>query len=214
VIRVEVVGMADVQRRLAKISRELAPQVIQPALNKVVDKARAEATRAITAEYAVKAADVRNSVNIRRAGGGRLEVTLEVFGSPSRRGRSMNLIRFLAVAQAAMKAVRVKGKKVTKADLAQIGRQLGFLIRRDGGIKTIPGAFVGNKGRTVFIRVPGKQMASRSGRLTKHTEAIAPLQVIGFSQMFSSRRILERVLKRIREEMPVEIDRAFKRLTA
>jgi hypothetical protein len=202
VIRVEVIGLDDVRRQLSAISQALESRVIPPALNKVADKAKSEATRAIVGEYAVKASEVRNSVSIYGASSGRMEAVITVFGSPSKRGRSMNLIHFLAVAQQAGKAVRVKGKKVTKADIAQVSKQLGFLIRRAGGIKTIPGAFVGNKGRTVFIREGRARLP------------IKPLQVIGFSQMFSSRKILNRVLARIREEMPVEVSRAIKRFAA
>jgi hypothetical protein len=201
-VKVDIRGIEQVKQRLARIPRDLAPKVIQPALNKTAEKGQAEATRAITSEYAVKATDVRNSISLRKAKDGQLQAIIEVFGSPSKRGRSMNLIRFLAIAQSRGRASRVRGKKVTKNEIAAVGRQLGFLIRRAGGIKTIPGAFIGNKGRTVFIR-EGKS------RLP-----IKALQVIGFSQMFSSRKIIQRVVNRINESLPVEIDRAMKRLIA
>ena len=89
-----------------------------------------------------------------------------------------------------------RGAKVTKKEMKAIGKQLGFTIRRDGGLKKIEGAFLGNNGRTVFRRV-GK------GRLP-----IEPVQVVGFSQMFNSRKINERVMKKINDEMQVEIERA------
>lgn len=197
-IKVDVHGMDDVRRKLASVRRDLQPKVLQPALNKVADKARAEIARAIPEEFAVKAAEVRNAVVLRRASSGRLQAVIDVFGSAKKRGRSLNLIHFLTAVQAAGRAVRVRGSKVTKADLAALDRQLGFLIKRAGGIKKIEGAFLGNKGRTIFTR-EGK------ARLP-----IKPLQVIGFSQMFKSRRIERRVMDKVAAELPVEIDRALR----
>ena len=106
------------------------------------------------------------------------------------------MIHFLA----AVRGMAVRGKRAKKGELKAIDRQLGFLIKKAGGLKRIEGAFLGNKGRTVFRRV-GKD------RLP-----IEPLQVIGFSQMFSSRRISKRVMDKINADLPVEIDRSIKLL--
>ena len=200
-ITVDVKGFDKVQRILEALPREIEDKVMGPALNKTAQKARAEINRLVVAEYAVKASDVRNSVDLSPARKGRLTAVITVFGSPSRRGRSMNMIRFLAVQRIANKMKRVRGKKVSKAEIAALNRQLGFLIRRGGGLKTIPGAFVGNKGRTVFRRV-GK------ARLP-----IEPVQVIGFSQMVNSRKIITKVLEKIETEIPVEVMRAWRRIT-
>lgn len=200
-ITVEVKGLDKVKPILEALPRELEDKVIGPALNKTAQKARAEINRLVVAEYAVKTSDVRNSVEISRARKGRPAAVITVFGSPSRRGRSMNMIRFLAVQRIANKMKRVRGKKVSKAEIAALNRQLGFLIRRGGGLKTIPGAFVGNNGRTVFRRV-GK------ARLP-----IEPVQVIGFGQMVNSRKIITKVLEKIETEIPVEIIRAWRRIT-
>jgi hypothetical protein len=199
-ITVRVDGLAEVQKKLAGIRRDLQPKVLQPALNKVAEKARTEVNRAITSEFNVKAAEVRNAMDLRKASGGRLEAVLTIFGSKSKRGRSMNLIHFLAAVQAAGKAIKVRGGKGKKSELAALQKQLGFLIKKGGGLKKIQGAFVGNKGRTIFMR-EGKE------RLP-----IKPVQVIGFSQMFKSKRIESRVMKKINDEIGVEIDRAIKRL--
>jgi hypothetical protein len=200
VIKIEVKGMEQVQRKLAGIQRGMRVKVLQPAINKVADKARAEINRAIPQEYNVKAGEVRNAIDVRKARSGNLEAVISVFGSKSRRGRSMNMIHFLAAVQAVGQAIKVRGAKGKKSDLAALQKQLGFLIKKGGGLKKIEGAFIGNKGRTIFRRT-GK------ARLP-----IEPLQVIGFSQMFSSRRISQRVMQKIAQDMPVEIDRALKML--
>lgn len=200
-IRMEIRG--DFGRSmLAGIRRDLHPQVIQPALNKVAAKAIAEINRAIPEEYAVKAAEVRNAITLRQARSGVLEAVIQIFGSASRRGRSANMARFLAAYQALGRAVKTRGSKAKRADLKLLGQHIGFQVRRVGGIKKIEGAFVGNKGRTVFRRT-GK------GRLP-----IEPLQVIGFAQMFTSTKISRRVMDKVRAEIPVEIDRAIQRLLA
>jgi hypothetical protein len=195
-LKIDVRGAAELQRKLAGVSREIRDKAMQPAINKVADKARTEINRAITQEYAVKATEVRQAVTLRRAGGGNLTAIIEIFGSASKRGRSANLIRFLG----ALNGLAARGAKAKKADIAALEKQLGFIIRRAGGLKKIEGAFIGNKGRTVFRRT-GK------ARLP-----IEPLQVIGFSQMFKSRKIERRVMERIEAELPIEIQRAIKKI--
>ncbi|MBK8113599.1 MAG: phage tail protein [Candidatus Accumulibacter sp.] len=199
-ISVEVRNMDKVQDALNTIQKGLREKAIGPALNRAAEKARAELARAIPEEYAVRAAEVRNAVSLRKARSGNLEATITVFGSTSRRGRSMNLIHFLSAVQQAGKAMKTRGAKASKADLSALNRQLGFLIKRGGGLKKIDGAFVGNHGRTIFRRI-GK------ARLP-----IEPLQVIGFSQMFSSRKISTRIMTKIESDLLIEINRSIARL--
>jgi len=193
-------GIEAVKRTLEKLPQELREIAVRPAINKVAEKARAEINRAITEEFAVKASEVRNVVDIRKARGDKLEAVITISGSSGKLGRSLNMIHFLAAVQAAGHAFKVRGKELTKADRAALQQQLGFLIKKGGGIKKIEGAFLGNKGRTVFMR-EGK------GRLP-----IKPVQVIGFSQMFNSKRISNRVMQKINDDLPVEVDRAIKML--
>lgn len=201
-ISVRLQGIAEVQARLSTLSSGMQAKVIGPAINKVAEKARAEIARAIPETYAVKPAEVRSSIRLSKARSGSLQATIEVFGSARKVGRSLNLIHFLAAAQIAGKAVKVRGARANKKQLAALQNQLGFLIKRGGGLKTIPGAFVGNKGRTIFIRT-GK------ARLP-----IEPVQVIGFSQMFASNRIRDRILAKINADLVIEVDRSLARLMA
>jgi len=201
-ISVRLQGIAEVQARLSTLSSGMQAKVIGPAINKVAEKARAEIARAIPETYAVKPAEVRSSIRLSKARSGSLQATIEIFGSARKVGRSLNLIHFLAAAQIAGKAVKVRGARANKKQLAALQNQLGFLIKRGGGLKTIPGAFVGNKGRTIFIRT-GK------ARLP-----IEPVQVIGFSQMFASNRIRDRILAKIKADLVIEVDRSIARLMA
>lgn len=197
-IKVELKGIEQVRERLARIKRDLPSRVLQPAINKVAEKARAEINRAIPQEYAVKASEVRSAINLRRASKGRLEAVIEIFGSAKKRGRSLNLIHFLA----AVRGLAVRGKRAKKGDLAALDQQLGFLIKKAGGLKKIDGAFIGNKGRTIFKRTGKSRLP------------IEPVQVIGFSQMFASKKISKRVIDKINADFPAEVERALRRLTA
>lgn len=208
-VRVDLRGFGDVQRELGRISDGLKRgKATQMALNKVAEKGRAEVVRGVTERFAIKSADVRVSIALRRATrkSSGLMAVIDVFGSPTKRGRSMNMIRFLA----ALQQQRARGSKATKKQIAALGQQLGFTITKGGGLKQIPGAFVGNKGRTIFHRVDGKQMASRSGPLTKNSQAIEPVQVIGVSQMFKTRTIERRVMQVINDNLLVETQRAVR----
>ena len=207
---VQLKGFDEVQKALRRLPADLRAQAIAPAINKVAAKAKTEIGRAVTTEFDIKSGEVRSSVKVNRARAKAetIEAVIDIFGSAKKRGRSLNLINFLAAVQGGGSAFRIRGKRANKKQLSALAGQLGFSIKRGGGLKQIPGAFVGNKGRTVFERVPGVQMKSRGGRLTKHSQAIRPVQVIGVSQMFSSRRVSSRVIDRINRELPVEIDRA------
>ncbi len=198
-ISIKVLGIADVTNRLRQQSQAVQDKAIGPAINRVAEKARAEIHRAIPQEFAVKAAEVRNAITVRKARAGTLEARIEIFGSTKKRGRSLNLTHFLAAVQAAGTSVKTRGSRATKRQLAALSGQLGFLIKRSGGIKTLAGAFVGNKGRTVFRRTGNARLP------------IEPLQVIGFSQMFASRRISSRIMAKINADLPIEIDRAIAR---
>jgi len=204
-LKIDIRGIDAVQRELRRISDELRRgQAIAAALNRTAERARAEVNRAITERYAIKAADVRSSVYLRsaRASAGRFEAVIDIFGSPTKRGRSMNVVRFLAAVQASGAARKTRGAKATKKALAALGAQLGFKFQKAGGLKQLAGAFLGNKGRTVFRRV-GK------ARLP-----IEPVQVVGVSQMFNQRAIRARVMAKIEADLPVQVRRAVEMILA
>ncbi len=207
-ITVRVDGIQSVQRRLDDIAENLQGRVMSAAINKTAAKARAEINRAIRDEYAVRADEVRNAITVREARTKALSATIQIFGSQSKRGRSMNMVRFVeAMVTLAAARKRMKGGEggiQTLRNGGQIAKalELRFKIKKGTGLKMIKGAFLGNKGRTVFIR-EGK------ARLP-----IKPVQVIGFSQMFNSRKIHDRVLAKINADLPVEIDRAIKMVLA
>ncbi len=192
-IKIDISGLDEARKRLKSLSTLAGSSAMAMALNKTAAKGKTEVNRAITQRYQIKASEVRNSVSMRNASakqGGELQATISIFGSQKKKGRSLNLIHFTE-----RKVTLAQGRKRAK-DGTQ--NQLRFNIIKGQGGKMIKGSFIGNKGRTIFMR-EGK------ARLP-----IKPVQVIGVGQMFNFRPISERVIKRINDEFLIEVDRAIK----
>lgn len=188
-IRFEVQGLAEVRRELSRVSREIdRGRAMSMALNKVGRKAQTTADRAIRQRFAMPANEVRGAMALLTARRSQLEVTLSIFGSPSRRGRSMNMVHFLE-----SRVSMAEARRRRKSDTLNKPR---FRILKGGPLKTIDGAFIGNKGRTIFRRTGRSRLP------------IEPVQVIGVSQMFSTRTVRAQVIARIESELMVEVTRA------
>ena len=122
----------EVQRAMDQLHEDVAAQAMARAVNRTMEQARTAMSREIRAEFNLPAAKVNEALRIRRAsyrnGLYEISATLE---SPTKRGRSLNLINFAAKHTAQGVSVSV----------------------RKGVRKVIKGAFIANNGRTVFIRV-------------------------------------------------------------
>lgn len=187
-IRVDVLGLVDVQRQLRRLQEMERATALSMALNKVAKMARTEADRAIRGRFAVRAGEIRSSMVLITAKRKDLEARLSIFGSPTKRGRSMNMVRFLE-------------RKVTLAERRRrikrgSEKQLRYRVTKAGGLRIIPGSFLGNQGRTIFRRTGKSRLP------------IEPVQVIGVAQMFNTRTIRARVLRRVESDLMVEMTRA------
>lgn len=176
------------------------------ALNKAVEQARTQMIREITREYAVTSTYVRNRLQVRRASASAkrfvMEATLSAIGPGGK--RAANLIRFaettvtMAAARKRMaggeggKQILRGGGQVTKA------LEIRFKIKRSGPKKVIKGAFIGNKGRTVFIREGSKRLPIRA------------LQTIDIPQMFNAKRINAAVVTMVKAKLPDLLERELK----
>lgn len=190
-IRIDLSGVAEVDRQLARLRGAELQKALYMALNKTGAKAQTQADRVIRERFNISRDQVRGSFVFTRAKQGTTgaEAVLRIFGSPTKVGRSMNMVRFLE-----RSVTLAEGRKRAKAGTQN---KLRFkILRRGGGLKTIDGAFLGNKGRTVFART-GK------ARLP-----IEPVQVIGVSQMFNTRTVREKAMATLEREYAVEIRRA------
>ena len=163
----------DVAAELGRLQSAVASQVLARSLNRTMDQAKTDMSRRIRAEFNLSAAYVRDRLSIKRAfaAGGQFSLSAELRGGGKR--RSANVIIFGA-------------RKVPEG--------VSVLIRK-GQRKTIKGAFIGNKGRTVFRRV-GK------ARLP-----IEPVQTIEVAQMFNTRRINAAVQAAMLAKFPAIFER-------
>lgn len=173
----------DVQRQIDALKDGIAKQATVSAVNKVAAQAKTAMSKEIRAEFNISAGKVGDALRITRATakGGLLniEATLD---SPRKRGRSLNLINFME-RSVSMAQARKRGKLGTL-------NQLHVQIKKAGGRKALGSAFIGNKGRTVFVRV-GK------ARLP-----IKALQTIDVASMFNTRRVNGKVLAMIQAKFP------------
>ncbi len=122
----------QVQAKLDSLSKDIAQKALVRSVNATMAIAKTAMSREIRQEFVLPAAKVNAALVVKRAsfraGLFGVEATLE---SPSKRGRSLNLINFGA---------------------RETARGVTFKIKRGGPRQLIPGAFIASAGRTVFIR--------------------------------------------------------------
>lgn len=197
----------EVQRKLDALQRDVRDRAMASALNKTIDLAKTQMTREIAGEFNVSAGYVRDRLRVRRASArGAVVLSASLIGGKAGAKRSANIIAFVE-----KKTSLAQARKRAKA--GTLG-QLYVKVKRRGGSKALGDLrFIGNKGRTVFERVEGTQMASRPGKLTKHSQAIRPVQVIDVAQMFNTRRINATVVAFMRQRFPEVFTREAKFFT-
>jgi hypothetical protein len=165
----------DVQKKLQRLRSDIADKALSMAVNRTMEQARTAMQREITGTYNLKAAYVRQRLAISRAifKGKSLSFTASLLGTGK---RSANLVVFL------VRKAPNNGRKG--------GPQVGFRIRKGGAISRVPGAFIGNKGRTAFRR-------TGTGRLP-----IESLRTIDVPQMFNQGRINAAVVRVLQQRFP------------
>lgn len=180
----------DVHRKLSALPMNLQTRVIPAALNKVLAKANTAMTRSIASEFNLKSSEIRGQLKLRRAER-KVEKWFATLApvTTSRRGSSFNMIRFME------KTVSLAEARRRKKNGTQ--NKLQFQVLKTGGKKTITGAFIGNNGRTVFMRIGKDRLPIRA------------VQTVGIGQMFNTKRVQSSVLDRIKSELPIEMDRAI-----
>lgn len=163
----------DVQRKLDGLQQDMRAKVAASAVNKTMEQARTQMIREITSEFAVKAGFVRERLRISRAsfrqGAFNIEASLSGTGKIS-----ANVIAFSA---------------------RQVSTGVSVKIKKAGGRKIITGAFIGNKGRTVFKRVGAKRLP------------IKAISTINVPQMFNQKRINAAVVAAIKAKFPTIFER-------
>lgn len=175
-------------RALELLHEDIRGPALVSAVNKTIDQGRTRMVRGISREFNISATDVRQRLSVKRASKRRGFYAIEgaLVGGDGRK-RAMNIIRFVERSVTLTEA-RWREKAGT--------RKLLFVkVKRTGPAKALRGAFIANKGRTVFHR-RGKE------RLP-----IDPVQVIDVPQMFNTKRINSEVTAHMRTVFPTILRR-------
>lgn len=179
----------EIKRDIARAHADIRDKAMASALNRIADQGRTQMVRGIAREFAISQSEVRAQVSVTRArpGQGGAFLSVDIQALQRKRGRGFNLIRFVEKSTSLVQAR--KRKKAGTLD------QLHFQIKRSGGKQIIAGAFLGNKGRTVFQRI-GKE------RLP-----IKAVTTIDVAQMFNTKRINQQVVKFMLDKFPSVLER-------
>lgn len=202
-------NFADIAAQLDRLADQVADRVMVRTVNATVDQARTDMAREIAAKYRLSIAEAKRRLAVVRASArrGALHIEATLRATSNGKGRSMNLVAFVersvTLAQARRRIRAGEGGTHTLRNGGQIAKalELRFQIKRAGGKKVIPGAFIGNQGRTVFIRT-GKD------RLP-----IKALSTIDVPQMFNARDVNAAVRRAIAERLPKNFRRELRAVT-
>ena len=178
----------EVAAALRKVSAEVGDKAAARTLNATVAQAKTAMGREIRQEFNLQAGYVRDRLRITRArlSRGTLSLSATLYAmDKGKQKRGMNLINFKAEQTAAGVSVKIK---------------------KAGSRKVRKGAFIGNKGRTVFERIPGTKMKSRSAA-NAHGNKLRAVTTIDVQQMFNTRRINGTVIRAIEERFPQIFER-------
>lgn len=183
----------EVAARLNQLGTDIGNKAVVRALNTTIDQGKTQMARQISQEFRVSAGTAKDRLKVFKASArnGALRFVAILEATKRGKGRSMNLIAFVNKA----KVSKASAKRSGRTDLAG---QLQFQIKRGGGRKSIKGAFVGNQGRTVFIRT-GKE------RLP-----IKALNTIDIGQMFNTRRVNKVVRQVMLDKFPANFQRELR----
>jgi len=119
---------------LSRLERKAIPAAVNSALNKSGRKVQTIITRDLSKEMGLKQKDIKNEIKVRKSNFRTLSVLITATG------RRLNIIRY-------------KAKQLKKALTA---KPWGKARRWRTG-------FIGNKGRTAFLRLPNKKIKALSG---------------------------------------------------
>lgn len=183
----------EVAARLNQLGTDIGNKAVVRALNTTIDQGKTQMARQISQEFRVSVGTAKDRLKVYKASArnGALRFVAILEATKRGKGRSMNLIAFVNKA----KVSKASAKRSGRTDLAG---QLQFQIKRGGGRKSIKGAFIGNQGRTVFIRT-GKE------RLP-----IKALNTIDIGQMFNTRRVNKVVRQVMLDKFPANFQRELR----
>lgn len=179
--------------QLDRLGLDVGNKAVVRALNTTIVQGKTQMARQISQEFRVSVGTAKERLKVYRASsrGGVMRFAATLEATRKGKGRSMNLIAFVTKG----KVSKASSKRSGRTDLAG---QLQFQIKRGGGKKAIRGAFIGNAGRTVFIRTGKDRMP------------IKALNTIDIGQMFNTRRVNKVVRQVMLDKFPANFQRELR----
>ena len=179
----------DVFKALDGVSSSIGDRAVVRALNATATQGKTAMAREIVKTYRISREDAKRRLEItwaRHTRGG-VEFEVQLTATRKAKGRSMNLIAFVE-----QSVTLAQGRKRRKDGTI---KKLRFQIKRAGGKKTIDGAFIGNRGRTIFRRVGSDRLP------------IAAVNTIDVTQMFNTKRVAFAVRDLMLKRFQINFDR-------
>ena len=179
--------------QLDRLGLDVGNKAVVRALNTTIVQGKTQMARQISQEFRVSVGTAKERLKVYRASnrGGVMRFAATLEATRKGKGRSMNLIAFVTKG----KVSKASSKRSGRTDLAG---QLQFQIKRGGGKKAIKGAFIGNAGRTVFIRTGTDRLP------------IKALDTIDIGQMFNTRRVNKVVRQVMLDKFPANFQRELR----
>ena len=182
----------EVTAQLKRLADDVGNKALVRSLNKTIDQGKTQMARTISQEFriAVGAAKDRLKVSKANAKQGNLGFEVSLEATRKGKGRALNLIAFVEN-KTTLGEARKRAKKGTQS-------QVYFQVKRSGGKKYIKGAFIANKGRTLFIRTGKDRLPIKS------------VSTIDIPSMFNTKRINAAVVQVMRDKFEANFDRELR----
>lgn len=166
-----------VQRQLAALRAEVGDKALTRAVNKTAAQGQTAMSKEIRAEFNITAAKVKEKLFVRKASFNGGRIGIQAELYSKDKSGRRRAINLINF-----------GARMTK-------RGLSVKIKKQGGRTIVPQGFIGNTGRTTFKRTGPKRLP------------IAPLQTIDVPQMFNTKRINAKVVRKIEQMFPGVFER-------
>lgn len=183
----------EIAKQLDRLADDVGNKAIVRALNNTVDQGKVQMAKQISQEFRISSSKVKERLKVSKARswGRTFNFQAALEATTRSKGRSLNLIAFVTKGRVGKAAAKRLGR-------SELAGQIQFQIKRGSGKKVIPGAFIANKGRTVFIREGKSRMPIRA------------VNTIDVPQMFNAKRINSVVRKVMLEKFPPNFQRELR----
>ena len=185
----------EIAAKLKRLADDVGNKVLVRSLNATIDQGKTQMARTISKEFRITVGTAKDRLKVNKANAKQSSVGFEVSLEATKKGkgRAMNLIAFVE-SKTTLGEARKRAKAGTQS-------QVYFQVKRSGGKKMIKGAFIANKGRTLFIRTGKARLPIRS------------LSTIDIPSMFNTKRINATVVKVMREQFEKNFNRELDKVT-